>query len=126
MLLRSTTKPAILGVLTKHHISEAFRIDFVNKSMLLRSKTKPPFLLYSGGFDQTSFFYKGVIVPPSKLIVNNNFPPKGFFILGGVNYEGGRSNQKSSFMRGVIVPPSKLKVKKEIPPKVVLSGGVYY
>ena len=33
MLLRSTTKPPILGVLTKHHISEAFRIDFVNKSI---------------------------------------------------------------------------------------------
>ena len=32
-----------LGVLTKNHISEAFRIDFVNISMLLRSKTKPPF-----------------------------------------------------------------------------------
>ena len=59
MLLRSTTKPPILGVLTKNHISEAFRIDFVNKSMLLRSKTKPPFFSIRGGFDQTSFFYKG-------------------------------------------------------------------
>ena len=56
MLLRSTTKPPILGVLTKHHISEAFRIDFVNKSMLLRSKTKPPFVSIRGRFDQTSFF----------------------------------------------------------------------
>ena len=43
MLLRSTTKLPILGVLTNNHISEAFRIEFVNKSMLLRSKTKPPF-----------------------------------------------------------------------------------
>ena len=42
MLLRSTTTPPILGALTNNHISEAFRIDFVNKSMLLRSKTKPP------------------------------------------------------------------------------------
>ena len=39
-------------------------------------------------------------MPPSKLIVTNNFPPKGGVLLGGVNYEGGRSNQKSSFMRG--------------------------
>ena len=51
-------------------------------------------------------------MPPSKLIVTNIFPPKVVFLLGGVNYEGGRSNQKSSFMRGVIVPPSKLIVNK--------------
>ena len=43
-------------------------------------------------------------MPPSKLIVNNNCPPK-FFLIRGVNYEGGRSNQQSSFMRGPIVPP---------------------
>ena len=66
------------------------------------------FLVF-GGFDQTPFFViRGVLVPPSKLIVTNNFPPKGGGLLGGVNYEGGRSNQISSFMRGVIVPPSKL------------------
>ena len=59
MLSRSTTEPPILEVLTKHHISEAFRIDVVNKSMLLRSKTKPPFVSIPGGFDQTSFFYEG-------------------------------------------------------------------
>ena len=57
-------------------------------------------------------------MPPSKLIVTNNCPPR-FFLLGGVNYEGGRSNQKSSFMRGVIVPPSKLIVKHMFPPKFV-------
>ena len=52
MLLRSTTKLPFLGVLTKHHISEAFRIDLVDKSMLLRSKTKPPFFNIRGRFDQ--------------------------------------------------------------------------
>ena len=88
MFLRSTTKPPILGVLTKHHISEAFRTYFVNKSMLLRSQTKPPFFSIRGRFDQTSFFMRGVIVPPSKLIVTNNCPPKVCFLLGGGNYEG--------------------------------------
>ena len=119
MLLRSTTKPPILGALTKHHICEAFRIDFVNQSMLLRSKTKPPFFSIRGRFDQTSFFVmREVIVPPSKLIVKKLFSPKGGFWLGGANYEGDRSNQKSSFMRGVIVPPSKLIVKTSFSPKV--------
>ena len=61
MLLRSTTKPSILEVLTKNHISEAFRTYFVNKS---------------------------VIVPPSKLIVTNVFPPRFFFIRGGVIMRG--------------------------------------
>ena len=84
MLLRSTTKPPILRFLTKNHISEAFRIDFVHKSMLLRSTTKPPFFSIRGRFDQTSSFMMGVIVPPSKLIVTNNFSPKGgLFIMGG-------------------------------------------
>ena len=63
-------------------------------------------------------------MPPSKLIVKHIFSPKVLFLLGGVNYEGGRSNQKSSFMRGVIVPPSELIVKKKSPPKVLfLLGG---
>ena len=88
MLLRSTTKPPILGVLTKNHISEAFRIDVVNKSMFLRSTTKPPIVSIRGRFDQTSSFMRGVIVPPSKLIVTNICSPKVFFLLGGVNYEG--------------------------------------
>ena len=124
MLLRSTTKPPILGVLTKHHISEAFRIDFVNKSMFLRSRTKPYFFSIRGGVDQTSFFIRGVIVPPSKLIVTILFSPNGGVLLGGVNYEGGRSNQTSSFMRGVIVPPSKLIVKKINPQRGgFLLGG---
>ena len=48
MLLRSTTKPPILGVLTNIHISEAFRIDFVTKPMLLRSKTKPHYFSIRG------------------------------------------------------------------------------
>ena len=108
MLLRSTTKPQILGVLTNNHISEAFRTDVVNKSMLLRSKTKSHVFSIRWRFDQTSFFMRGVIVPPSKLIVTSICSPKVLFLLVGVNYEGGRSNQKSSFMRGVIVPPSKL------------------
>ena len=79
MLLRSTTKPPILVVLTNHNISEAFRIDFVNKSMLLRSKAKPHFFSIRGRFVQTSFFMRGVIVPPSKFIVTHNFTPKVFY-----------------------------------------------
>ena len=81
MILRSTTKPPILRVLTKHHISEAFRIYVVDKSTLLRSTTKPPIVSIGGRFDQKSFFMRGVIVPPSKLIVTNICPLKG-----GVSY----------------------------------------
>ena len=120
MLLRSRTKPPNLGVLTTNHISEAFRIDFVDESMLLRSKTKPHFLVFGEGLTKHRFFVmRGVIVPPSKLIVTNMFSPEVLSLLGGVNYEGGRSNQTSSFMRGVIVPPSKLIVTKTVsPPRV--------
>ena len=81
MLLRSTTKPSILRVLTNNHISEAFRTDFVNKSMLLRSTTKPPIFSIGGRFDQKSFLMRGVIVPPSKLIVTIIFPPRGGFLI---------------------------------------------
>ena len=90
MLLRSTTKPPILGVLTKNHISEAFRIDFVNKSMLLWSKTKPPFVSIRGGLTKHMFVIRGVIVPPSKLIVKKEIPPKGFLFLvrGGLLFRG--------------------------------------
>ena len=83
MLLRSTTKPPILGVLTQNHISEAYRIDFVNKSMLLRSTTKPPFFSIRRGLTKHRFFIRGVIVPPSKLIVKHIFPPKVFFVIRG-------------------------------------------
>ena len=61
-------------------MSEAFRIVVVIKSMLLRSTTKPPIVSIRGRFDQTYgfvFFKRGAIVPPSKLIVANNFPPQG-------------------------------------------------
>ena len=117
----------IKRVLTKNHISEAFRTDFVNKSMLLRSTTKPPIFSIGGRFDQKSFLMRGVIVPPSKLIVTNIFPPRGGFLLGGVSYEGGRSNQKSFLMRGVIVPPYKLIVKCVFPPRGgFVLGGVSY
>ena len=58
-------------------------------------------------------------MPPSKLIVTNNCPPKGFVLLGGINYEGGRSNQKSFLMKGVIVPPSKLIVTNYFSPQGV-------
>ena len=71
--------------------------------MLLRSTAEPPIVSIGGRFDQTTFFLRGLIVPPSKLIVTICFPSKG-----GVSYEGRRSNQQSFFMRGVIVPPSKL------------------
>ena len=41
---------------------------------------------------------RGVIVPPSKLIVTIVFSLQGGgFLLGGVSYEGGRSNQTSFF-----------------------------
>ena len=93
MFLRSTTKPPILGVLTNNHISEAFRIDVVNKSTLLRSTTKPSMFSIGGMLDQKSFFMRGVIVPPSKLIVTNICP-----LQGGFSYEGGRSNQKYLFV----------------------------
>ena len=63
-------------------------------------------------------------MPPSKLIVKNAcFPQGGGFLLGGVNYEGGRSNQTSSFMRRVIVRPSKLIVKAITPKGVFLLVG---
>ena len=126
MLLRSTNKTTNFRGFDQNHISEAFRTDFINKSMLLRSQTKPQFLSIRGRFDQTSFFMRGVIVPPSKLIVTTNCPPKVFLLLGAVNYEGGRSNQKSSFMRGVIVPPSQLTVTYFSPKSVfcILLGGL--
>ena len=75
---------------------------------------------------------RGVVVPPSKLIVNNIFSPKGFCFIRGVNYEGGRSNHKSSFMRGVIVPPSKFIVNKQFTQGVffirgfIIKGGKLY
>ena len=85
MFLRSTIKPPILEVLTKTHISEAFRIYFVDTSILLQSKTKPHFVRIRGSFDQTSFFLWGVIVPPSKLIVTHICVPQGFlFYKGGL------------------------------------------
>ena len=72
-------------------------------------------------------------MPPSKLIVTHILPSKGGFLLGGVSYEGGRSNQKTSFMRGVIVPPSKLIVTNICSPQggflirggFLLGGGDY-
>ena len=83
MFLQSTTKPPILGGLTKNHVSEAFRID-VHKLMFLRSTTKPPTVSIRGRFDQQMFVIRGVIVPPSKLIVTNICSPQGFvFVRGG-------------------------------------------
>ena len=59
--------------------------------MLLRSRAKPPLFSIRGRFDQTSFFFmRGVIVPPSKLIVNNFFSPKVVFFIRGVIIKGGR------------------------------------
>ena len=66
-----------------NRIFEAFRIDFVNKSTLLRSSTKPPIFSIGGRFDQKSFLMRGVIVPPSKLVVKIIFPPKGGFLIRG-------------------------------------------
>ena len=90
-----------------------------NSSRRARPTTEPPFFRIRGRFDQTTFFCtRGVIVPPSKLIVTIIFPPRGGFLLGGVSYEGGRSNQKSFLMRGVIVPPYKLIVTNICSPQV--------
>ena len=55
---RQQNRP-ILGVLTKHYISEAFRIDVVNKSMFLRSTTTPQVVSIRGRFDQTFYFLRG-------------------------------------------------------------------
>ena len=49
MLLRSTTKPPILGVVTKNHISESFRIDFVNNLCFYGQKQNQHFLVFVGG-----------------------------------------------------------------------------
>ena len=117
-----------------NRISEAFRISVVHKNRRFYGQQQNRQLLAFGGDltkNRVFCFMGGVIVPPSKLIVTNNCPPPRFlFLLGGVNYEGGRSNQKSSFMRGVIVPPSKLIVTNMFfVPHVYfcfLLGGVYY
>ena len=81
----------------------------IHKSTLLRSSTKPPFFSIGGRFDQTTFLMRGVIVPPSNLIVTNIFvPPRGGFLI-----------------RGVIVPQSELIVKHICPPqgRGFLLGG---
>ena len=83
MLLRSTTKPPILGVLTNNHIYEAFRIDLVHKSFFYGQQQNPILLVFGGDLTNNHFFMRGVIVPPSKLIVTHNFAPKVFFIRGG-------------------------------------------
>ena len=120
MLLWSTTKPPILVVLTKNHISEAFRIDFVDKSMFLRSTTKPLIFSIGGGLTKNRSLWGGNRA--SVKIDSNICSP----LQGGVSYEGGRSNQKSFLMRGVIVPPSKLIVTFP-PPRggFLLRGGDY-
>ena len=46
--LQVNNKTTIFRVLTKNHISETFRIDVVNKSMLVRSKTNHHFLVFGG------------------------------------------------------------------------------
>ena len=91
MFLRSTTKPLMLEVWTnKTHMSEAFRIVFVNTSMLLRSTTKPHMFSIRARFDQTSlFFYEGgnrasVLTDSNKYLS----PPRGGFLLGGFLMRG--------------------------------------
>ena len=89
MLLQSTTKPPILGVLTKHHISEAFCIDFVNRSMLLRSKTKPPFFSIRGGLTKHFFCYKGGNRASVQIDSKKKIPPMFCFLIRGVIIKGG-------------------------------------
>ena len=43
-------------ILGVNHISKAFRIDFVNKSMLLWSTTKPTIFSIRGGWTKHRFF----------------------------------------------------------------------
>ena len=45
--MRSTTKPPIFVVLTKHYVSEAFRLDVVNKSMFFTVNNKTVICQYS-------------------------------------------------------------------------------
>ena len=95
MSLRSTTKPPIVGALTKHHISEAFRIDVVNKSMFLRSTTKPLIVSIPGRLDQNIFlFMRVVIVPPPELIVTTNCYPQGFLLGGFLTREVDRTKHR--------------------------------
>ena len=49
----------MLGVLINNHISEAFRTDVVNQSMLLRSTTNPPFVSIRRRFYKTEKEYEG-------------------------------------------------------------------
>ena len=51
--------------------------------MLLRSKTKLHLFSIRGRFDQKSFLMRGLIVPPSKLIITNILPSKGGFLIRG-------------------------------------------
>ena len=73
MFSRATPTPPILVVLTNTHISEAFRIDFDNKHLCFYGQQQNHhFLVFGGGSTKHScFFMRGVIVPPSKLIVTH-------------------------------------------------------
>ena len=69
--------------------------------MSLRSTTKPH--VSNAGVDRTKhmmlhFFMRGVIVPPSKLLVYTLFTPRGIILLWVFSYEGGRLYQKSLFV----------------------------
>ena len=59
MLLRSTTKPPILGILTTNIFLKLFvYILLIDDASTVKHKTT--FFSIRGGFDQTSlFFYKG-------------------------------------------------------------------
>ena len=74
MFLRSATKLPILTVFTKHHISEAFRIDLLINRRFYGQQQNHQFLVLEGGLTKQHFFMRGVIVPPSKLIVTNIGP----------------------------------------------------
>ena len=93
-----------------NRISEAFRIDVVNKSMLLRSTTKPTILLYKSMLlrsttklpilglltnNHISEAFRIDFVNKPMLLRSKTKPP--FFSIRG------RFDQKSFLMRGVIV-----------------------
>ena len=61
MLLRSTTKPPILGILTNTHISEAFRIDrLLMNRCFYGQKQNHKFVVFGGGLTKHSWFlYEG-------------------------------------------------------------------
>ena len=112
-----------------NRISEAFRIDVVNKSMFSRSTTKPPILYHK------SMFLRSTTKPPILEVLTKTYISVAFridFVNRSMFLRSttkppifnirGRFDQKMFFMDGVIVPPSKLIVTNMFSPQ---GGGFY-